>query len=245
MKIFWDTIADYNQTTWVAQLFIILIGMLLTGMLYRSNKTWIKTAMKGYLAFTYLWIAFVYYLYFGEARSYHLVMTIFWSLMALVWIWDAAKEYTTFERDRQLDWLAWILLVMPFIYPAVSLARGMEFPQITSPLMPCSVTIFTIGLLLLFSKKINLFIVLCLTHWSIIGVAKTYSYNIPADSLLAVSAVSALYIFFLEYFRHTLQQPSKPDAKYIRALLILLFTIMGISLTGTFVWGVVNHAFTL
>ena len=62
------------------------------------------------------------------------------------------------------------------------------------------VCVFTIGLLLFFSKNINMFIVLFLTHWSLIGLSKTYYFNIPEDFLLASASVPALYLFFKEYF---------------------------------------------
>ena len=42
---------------------------------------------------------------------------------------------------------------------------SLSFPEMTSPVMPCSVVVFTIGLLLLFAQKVNMFLVLflCLT----------------------------------------------------------------------------------
>lgn len=52
----------------------------------------------------------------------------------------------------------------------------------TSPVMPCSVVVFTIGLLLLFARKVNMFLVLFLCHWSLIGLSKTYFFRIPEDS---------------------------------------------------------------
>lgn len=94
--------------------------------------------------------------------------------MAVIWIWDTVTGYTTLERSRKYDVLAYILLAMPFVYPLLSLARGLTFPGITSPVMPCSVVVFTIGLLLLFARKVNMFLVLFLCHWSLIGLSKTY-----------------------------------------------------------------------
>ena len=70
---------------------------------------------------------------------------MFWGVMAIIWIWDAITGYTTFERTHKYDLLSYVLLAMPFIYPLVSLARGLSFPEMTSPVMPCSVVVFTIG----------------------------------------------------------------------------------------------------
>ena len=153
--------------------------------------------------------------------------------MSILWGWDALSGYTTFERTRKYDWLAYFLFAMPFIYPLISMARGLTFPEITSPVMPCSVVVFTIGLLLFFSKNINMFIVLFLTHWSLIGLSKTYYFNIPEDFLLASASVPALYLFFKEYFANNLHTGSKPNAKYVNLLLILVCVAIGILLTTT------------
>lgn len=233
MEIFWRTIAQYNSSTWIFQLAIIFIGLLLTILLIRRPQPRIKLGMKIYLITLYLWVAVIYYHIYCSERSYNNVMALFWCIMAMIWLWDTINGYTTFERSRKYDILAYILLVMPFIYPLFSLARGLEFPDITSPVMPCSVAVFTIGLLLLFSHKVNMFMVLFLSHWSLIGLSKTYFFNIPEDFLLASASVPALYLFFKEYFARNLHTDTKPKAKYINLLIIVLCIALGVLLTAT------------
>ena len=233
MEIFWKTIGLYNAATRESQLGIILIGIILTVLLTRNPQPWVKNGMKIYLIAVYLWISVIYYYIYCAERSYNEVMALFWAIMAILWGWDALSGYTTFERTRKYDWLAYFLFAMPFIYPLISMARGLTFPEITSPVMPCSVVVFTIGLLLFFSKNINMFIVLFLTHWSLIGLSKTYYFNIPEDFLLASASVPALYLFFKEYFANNLHTGSKPNAKYVNLLLILVCVAIGILLTTT------------
>lgn len=233
MEIFWKTIGLYNAATWEWQLGIILIGIILTVLLTRNPQPWVKNGMKIYLIAVYLWISVIYYYIYCAERSYNEVMALFWAIMAILWGWDTLSGYTTFERTRKYDWLAYFLFAMPFIYPLISMARGLTFPEMTSPVMPCSVVVFTIGLLLFFSKNINMFIVLFLTHWSLIGLSKTYYFNIPEDFLLASASVPALYLFFKEYFANNLHTGSKPNAKYVNLLLILVCVAIGILLTTT------------
>ena len=233
MEIFWKTIGLYNAATWEWQLGIILIGIILTVLLTRNPQPWVKNGMKIYLIAVYLWISVIYYYIYCAERSYNEVMALFWAIMAILWGWDALSGYTTFERTRKYDWLAYFLFAMPFIYPLISMARGLTFPEMTSPVMPCSVVVFTFGLLLFFSKNINMFIVLFLTHWSLIGLSKTYYFNIPEDFLLASASVPALYLFFKEYFANNLHTGSKPNAKYVNLLLILVCVAIGILLTTT------------
>ena len=155
MEIFWRTIAYYNSATWLLQIVIILIGIVLTALLICRPRPCVKMGMKFYMIGLYSWISVIYYYIYCEERSYNGVMAMFWGVMAIIWIWDTITGYTTFERTHKYDILSYILLAMPFIYPLVSLARGLSFPEMTSPVMPCSVVVFTIGLLLLFAHKCN------------------------------------------------------------------------------------------
>ncbi|WP_420186555.1 DUF6064 family protein [Bacteroides pyogenes] len=233
MEIFWRTIAYYNSATWILQTLIVLIGLVCTVMLVRKPLPWAKTVMKLYMIVLYSWIAVVYYSIYCQERSYNGVMAMFWGVMAVIWIWDLITGYTTFERMHKYDGLSYFLLVMPFVYPLVSLARGLEFPEMTSPVMPCSVVVFTIGLLLLFGRKVNMFLVLFLCHWSLIGLSKTYFFRIPEDFLLASATIPGLYLFFREYFLNDLHADTKPKSKYINWLLLFVCVGLAVLLTAT------------
>lgn len=182
----------------------------------------IKKSLKFYILGLFGWISFIYYMIYCKERSYYDVMAIFWGLIALVWIWDIFRNYTLFERSHKYDKVAYVLIAMPFIYPLVSICRGLTFPMMTSPLMPSSVVVYTMGILLLYSIRINLFLVLMLCHWSIIGLSKTYSFDIPEDFILAIATIPALYLFFRQYYLGDLKIETKPSAKYINRLLIAI-----------------------
>lgn len=117
---------------------------------------------------------------------------------------------------------------MPFVYPLVSLRRGMIFPEITSPIMPCTVTIYTIALLMSFSKKINIFLVLFLFHWAWLGVSKIYLYKIPEDILLTLCTIPAVFLYFKEYINSEASADSKPSIRSINRLLLLTCGAIGI-----------------
>lgn len=233
MEIFWKTIALYNASTWLYQILLIIVGCVATVSLIVKPNRLTKLCMKGYLVVLYIWIAVVYYYIDCAARSYNEIMAIFWGVMVLIWIWDIITGYTVLERTHKYDKLSYFLLVMPFFYPIISLLRGMSFPEMTSPLMPSAVVTFTIGLLLLHSKKVNIFMVLFLCHWSLIGLTKTYFFKIPEDFLAASASIPALYLFFREYFLSNLNTNTKPSAKYINWLLIFVCVGLGIVLIST------------
>jgi hypothetical protein len=154
-------------------------------------------------------------------------MALYWGVMAIAWIWDTVTDHTSFEYNKKYRVFAYFLLLSPFMYPLFSLLRGLSYPEIISPVMPCSVVTFTLGLLLLYSRKVNIFMVLLLCHWSLIGLIKTYFFQIPEDFILVSVSIPALYLFFNESFIRNLPKDTKPKAEHIHKLLILMCVMAG------------------
>lgn len=230
METFWNTIAHYNESTWIAQLVITVAGIVLTVLLYLKPAVWVKRSMKIYMVFLNSWISVVYYMIYGSSRNYHYVLAIFWAIMALLWLWDLITDHTPFERSPRYRFLVAILYLMPFLYPLLSWARGMEFPAMTTTVMPCSVAVFTIGLLCSFSKKVNIPVLLLLFHWAVISFSKIYVYRIQEDLLLASATIPAIYIFFKNYIGRKFNEDTKPGAGFMNFFLALICLIIGVFL---------------
>ena len=222
MNIFWDTIAHYNAGTWIYQLIITLVGLWLTYSLFHHPTPAKKKGMKLYLIFINAWVAVVYYHIYCDPRSYSNALALFWGIMCVFWIYDLIVDYTPFELNHKHKKLAVLLCFLPLAYPLFSVARGMDFPMMTSPVMPCSVAVFTIGLLLAFSQRVNLFLILFLCHWALIGFTKTYFFQIPEDFLLASSAVPGLYLFFKEYIAANLHTATHLKARLVNITLLVV-----------------------
>ena len=222
MNIFWETIAQYNAGTWIYQLIITLVGLWLTYSLFHHPTPAKKKGMKLYLIFINAWVAVVYYHIYCDPRSYSNALALFWGIMCFFWIYDLIVDYTPFELNHKHKKLAVLLCFLPLAYPLFSVARGMDFPMMTSPVMPCSVAVFTIGLLLAFSQRVNLFLILFLCHWALIGFTKTYFFQIPEDFLLASSAVPGLYLFFKEYIAANLHTATHLKARLVNFTLLVV-----------------------
>ena len=222
MNIFWETIAQYNAGTWIYQLIITLVGLWLTYSLFHHPTPAKKKGMKLYLIFINAWVAVVYYHIYCDPRSYSNALALFWGIMCFFWIYDLIVDYTPFELNHKHKKLAVLLCFLPLAYLLFSVARGMDFPMMTSPVMPCSVAVFTIGLLLAFSQRVNLFLILFLCHWALIGFTKTYFFQIPEDFLLASSAVPGLYLFFKEYIAANLHTATHLKARLVNITLLVV-----------------------
>lgn len=112
-----------------------------------------------------------------------------------------------------------------------------NFPMMTTTVMPCSVAVFTIGLLLAFSRRVNLLVILFLCHWALIAFSKVYIYKIPEDLLLASATVPAIYLFFKNYFEQNLHKETKLGARLMNCFLILICIVVGVLLSMTLLHG--------
>lgn len=237
-EIFWRTVADYNGATWVAQLLFVVLGAVMTLVACLRPSKGASQAMKLYFAVLYLWISVAYFGIYCSERSYSGVMSVFWAVLAVVWLWDFLRGYTLPEPSRKHRALAVVLMLMPLAYPAISMARGMEFPQVVTPVMPCSVVVFTIGYMLMFSLKPNIFLLLLLCHWSLIGISKVSYYDLPEDYVLMTASVPALYCFFRERFLEGGKSAAtKPSAGVLHLMLLLLCTLLAGGLLVSMVLG--------
>lgn len=201
MEIFWNTIASYNAATWPVQILLTLVAATLTLLLYLRPTPGVRIAMKTFMAMLNFWIAGIYYLLYGEQREHNDMLALFWAIMGCIWVYDLVVKHASLQRTHNHTGFALLLFAMPLVYPLFSLALGRTFPMVTTPVMPCSVAVFTIGLMLAFSERINIVLAMFLCHWALIGLSKVYFFGIPEDYLLACSIVPALYIFFREYIR--------------------------------------------
>lgn len=94
---------------------------------YKESPSVGKDGHEAIYDFLYLWIAIAYYAICCDERSYNGALAMFWVVMATIWVWDAITGYTTFERTYKYDILSYVLLILPFVYPLVSIARGLTF----------------------------------------------------------------------------------------------------------------------
>ena len=132
------------------------VAVVLTLVLWFRPCTWAKVAMKVYMVAVSLWIALVYYLKYAMNRDYSEVIAIFWCMVAAAWVYDLATHFSSFQKSGKYRGWGIVVLLLPLAYPVISLARGLEFPMITTPMLPSAVALYMLGMLMAFSRKINL-----------------------------------------------------------------------------------------
>ncbi len=224
-EVFWNSIASYNAATWPWQIAMTALSAFFALVLWIRPCTWAKIAAKVYMVILSLWIAFVYYMKFGSVREYSNVMTIFWCMVAASWIYDLATHFSSFQKSGRYSIWGLVMLVLPLAYPLVSVLRGLEFPQITTPVIPSAVALYMLGMLMTFNRKINFFAFLLVLHWSVIAISKIAIFKIPEDALLAAACIPSLVIFFLQALKSAGQE-MKPCYKSVRMLILAVALIL-------------------
>ncbi len=232
MELFWKTIADYNAATWWIQVALTAVGAVLVGVMYTRPNALAIVALKIFMAVVCFYLAAVYYGIFCRPREYSGAFAVFWIITGLVWAFDAFSKRIAVDAPKGGNPLAWILLTAPLAYPLLSVFFGRGFPEMTSPIMPCSVVVFSIGLMLEFEKRINLILAMLLLHWSILSIPKTALYSIPEDYLLALSSIPAVYLVLKNYISQIAVSPTKPSARFLEVSLFVLCAVLGLFFTG-------------
>lgn len=234
MEVFWNSIAEYNAATWPYQLGFIAVATVLTLILWFRPCTWAKIATKVFMVLESLWIAFVYYMKFGSARDHSNVMTIFWCLVAAAWIYDLATHFSSFQKSGKNRPWGVIMILLPLVYPVISLLRGMTFPEMTTPMLPSAVALYMLGMLMAFDRKINFFAFIFIVHWSVLSMTKLVMFRIPEDILLAVACLPAMYIFFSNAVDNYPVE-GKPSKLAIKMLILGVVVIFGACMVWEYV----------
>lgn len=237
MTDFWSCVSAYNTDTWILQIAWVVLGIFLTGTLYFRPVPAIRGAMKVYMAGLNFWVAVIYYHLYGMGGVYDDMQTLFWIIMGGIWLYDLRVGHASLDLTGRHSRFALPLLAMPLVYPLLSLALGRSLPAIVSPLMPCSVAFFTIGVMRAFSKRVNIVLAMFLCHWALLGFSKVPVLGLPEDYLLAACAVPAIYLFARDYIRKHAGRDSKPSPRVLAILLLLLCAVI----SGSFVVSLVKE----
>ena len=158
----------------------------------------------------------------------------FWCMVAAAWVYDMVTKFSTFEKSGKYRWWGLVMLLLPLLYPVISLLRGMTFPEMTTPMLPSGVALYMLGMLMTFNSKINFFAFIFILHWAIISISKIVIFNIPEDALLAIACLPAMYIFLSDAVDRT-PSPSKPSAKAVKILVFTITVLIGATMVIAYV----------
>ena len=180
------------------------------------------------------WIAGVYYFIYCAPREHYDILALFWAVMGCIWIYDLAAGHDSLGRTGRHPRFALVLFCMPLVYPLFSLALGRTFPMMTSPVMPCSVAVFTVALMLAFSERANIVLATFLCHWALIGFSKVYFFRDSRGFSAGVQRRTRSLPLFPTLYPESGLRIHQTLPRVLNALLAVLCAVIGVFFTFTF-----------
>ncbi|HCY76046.1 MAG TPA: hypothetical protein DHV28_09005 [Ignavibacteriales bacterium] len=195
---FLDVFKTYNLFVWPAQIFLVLLALLLILALFKKNGYSDKLISFG-LAVLWLWMGIVYhYKFFTKINNAAYIFgTLFVIQAGLFLFFGVVKSKLIFNYKNDLTVIISILFFIYALifYPLLGYQLGHIYPGTPTFGLPCPTTIFTFGfILLLEQRKIIIFIIPVL--WSIIGFTAALKLGIYQDIGLLIAGIISVIILF-------------------------------------------------
>lgn len=194
---FFAVMADYNVAVWPAQLLLTLIALAIVAMALRWPGRAGPVAAFG-LAFLWTWLAFAYHLAFFWRINPAAPLFAAVSLAgAAAFAWQGGvRGGLRFEGGVSRAALPGLLMVALALvgYPAIGAGIGHRYPAAPTFGLPCPVTLFTVGLLLLASPRPPRALVVAPLVWAVIGSTAAFALGVTQDLGLVLAAVLCLFL---------------------------------------------------
>ena len=197
---FFHVFENYNAAVWPMQVLFIFVAVLCIGFAIRPNA-WSDRLTGGVLAFFWIWMGAVYHwMHFASinpAARFFGALFIFQGLLFVYAI--VMKKQITFRFTRSLSGYVSLLLILYalLLYPLLGHALGHRFPASPTFGVPCPPTIFTLGILLLATHKVPVWLVIIPIGWCLVGTSAALSLGVKEDFGLMVAAVAFIVLQFV------------------------------------------------
>jgi hypothetical protein len=193
---FHSVFVQYNEAVWPMQivLYAVGIGMLLLLLRGRPADSRIISSL---LALLWVWTAVTYYFVFFTRIS-----GSGWVIGAVLlagglwfgWV-GGIKNRIQFGQRRDLRGSVGILLIFYSLvaYPLIGLAVGHRYPAIPTFGLPCPVTIFTVGMLMLATWPVARSVFVVPALWGLFGgTSATFFLGVYQDAGLLLAGMISL-----------------------------------------------------
>lgn len=188
LKVF----ADYNQTVFPMQFFLIAAALLIVFLAFNPGKSSSKL-ITAILAFFWLWMGAVYHLiFFSQINPLAFLFGGLFVLQAVILFYAGVltnKLSFRFYYDAKGVTGFLLILYALFFYPLLGLNFEHQYPQLPTFGLPCPTTIFTFGLFLWTDKKMPFSVWLIPFIWSLIGSSAVFLFGIREDFGLLLAGI--------------------------------------------------------
>ena len=171
---FWTRVGAYNEATLPIQAVMIIAAVILTYLVFAKPGKKTDVWMKAFLAFAFAWNGVVFFLIFLRNPVSMFTGAPLFIVVAALFIVDIFTKKTQFRlpdaKWRKVLTVLWILLV--FLYPLIGWALGHAYPRTCTPMMPCPLTVFALGLVAAATPNVDKKVFIALLPWALLGLPK-------------------------------------------------------------------------
>lgn len=215
-ELFWAVVAAYNEATWAMQLVLLAVGAVLTGTALARPTRAMQAALKGFLAVAFAWLAVTFFFLRDASPIGHYFAGPLFVACAALFAWDIRARRSAFalpvERWRRIG--TWTLLALTLLYPLVSFLLGHRYPRLTTPVMPCPLTVYALALLTAAFPQVDKRLYALLLVWAALGLPKVFGlFDVREDTILFAAGVYSALVWMLHLTRSQYFSQSDADKR--------------------------------
>ena len=196
LEQFLNVFATYNKAIWPPQIAAYVLGTIAVAALLRPGRA-SDRVVSAVLGLMWLCTGVLYHGVFFSS-----INKAAFALSALFVVEGVALLYAGIVRDALRFAIkygfravigAGFILYASLVYPLIGIATGHSWPALPMfGVAPCPVTIFTVGLLLMTTRRFSYWLLVIPFIWSLIGGSAAILLDVRQDWLLLVSGLIAV-----------------------------------------------------
>jgi hypothetical protein len=193
---FYGVFAQYNESVWPMQIALDAIGFVILLLLLRPGA-FQSRVISGLLALLWVWTAVAYYFVFFtriSASGWVIGAVLLAGGLWLGWVGGIVGRIRFGVPGAARGMLGALLIFYALVaYPLIGLAVGHRYPAMPTFGLPCPVTIFTVGMLVLTTSPVPRSVFIAPALWGLFGGASaTFLLGVYQDAGLLLAGFVSL-----------------------------------------------------
>lgn len=191
---FLQVFKDYNLAVWPMQIVFYMLSIAIVYLAMRQSKK-LDAIINVILAFLWIWMGSIYH--FGFFSSINKAAWFFGSFCIsqgfIFLYYGVLKSKLTFAYNSDVFGISGLIVIAYALigYPVIGYFAGHAYPYAPTFGLPCPTTIFTLGMLLLASCRVPVWVMVIPLLWSVVGTSAAFNFGIKEDAGLLISGILA------------------------------------------------------
>jgi hypothetical protein len=202
---FLEMISGYNMTFWPLHLVAYGLGVVTVFLAVRTSR-YSGKIISAILAFFWLWVGLVFnFVYFSPLYPLAIVYVVLFVIEAGILIFSGVFEQTlSFKPKADIYGIVGALFVLysMFGYPAIEYLLGRGYPSLLPfGLVPCPMTVFTLGIMLWNDEKPKWYILAVPIFYALNGVIAIWKGIVEDVGLVAAGLAVIILITYWDQYK--------------------------------------------